>query len=441
MDLFSYQSEAVKSKEGPLAFRMRPRSLDEVSGQSHLLKKGSLFRRMIDEDKLQSFILYGPPGTGKTTIARLIAQTTESPFVTLSAVTANTSDIKKVAKEAEERLSFNQKRTILFIDEIHRFNKAQQDLLLPIVEDGTLILIGATTENPLYELNAALLSRLRVYLLQPLKEEELLSLLKRALTDSERGLGLSGNALTEEALALIVQAAKGDARAALTILDMVAGVHGDTDQPIGASEVAEVTGRVAVYYDKKGDRHYDTISAFIKSIRGSDPDAALYWLAVMLEAGEDPLFIARRIVIHAAEDIGMADPMALVVAQAAAEAVKFVGLPEGRIPLAEATIYLACAPKSNGAKESIDKALRAVREAKCIEVPRHLADSSHSKSGALLGSGVGYKYPHDYGGYVRQSYLPPEMEKARFYTPSENGREKQIGRWLGELRGQLKAPS
>ncbi|MTV50116.1 AAA family ATPase [Heliobacillus mobilis] len=442
MDLFSYQGEALKAKEGPLAFRMRPRSLNEVAGQQHLLNNESLFRKMVDLDKVHSFILYGPPGTGKTTIARLIAQTTSSHFETLSAVTAGSVDIKKVAKEAESRLSFEQQRTILFIDEIHRFNKAQQDLLLPIVEDGTLVLIGATTENPLYELNSALLSRLRIYMLHPLSEEDLWSLLKRAVTEPNRGLGLPADAVTEDGLELIIQAAKGDARSALTILDMVASAHGTLDKPIGPDEVMQVTGRIAVYYDKKGDRHYDTISAFIKSIRGSDPDATLYWLAVMLEAGEDPLFIARRIVIHAAEDIGLADPMALVLAQAAADAVKLVGLPEGRIPLAEAALYLACAPKSNRAKDAIDRALRTVREAKRITVPRHLADMSHSQAGPILGSGIGYKYPHNYGGYVKQSYLPPEIEGTRFYEPTANGREKQISQWLENLRDAIgKEPS
>ncbi|MBC9785016.1 replication-associated recombination protein A [Heliobacterium chlorum] len=434
MDLFSYQGEALKAKEGPLAFRMRPRSLNEVAGQQHLLNNESLFRKMVDLDKVHSFILYGPPGTGKTTIARLIAQTTRSHFETLSAVTAGSGDIKKVAKEAESRLSFEQQRTILFIDEIHRFNKAQQDLLLPIVEDGTLVLIGATTENPLYELNSALLSRLRIYMLHPLSEEDLLSLLKRAVTEPNRGLGLPADAVTEDGLELIIQAAKGDARSALTILDMAASAHGSLDKPIGPDEVMQVTGRIAVYYDKKGDRHYDTISAFIKSIRGSDPDATLFWLAVMLEAGEDPLFIARRIVIHAAEDIGLADPMALVLAQAAADAVKLVGLPEGRIPLAEAALYLACAPKSNRAKDAIDRALRTVQEAKRISVPRHLADTSHSQASSILGSGVGYKYPHNYGGYVQQSYLPPDIEGTRFYEPTTNGREKQISQWLENLR-------
>ncbi|KAB2952303.1 replication-associated recombination protein A [Heliorestis acidaminivorans] len=440
MDLFSYQREEHKNIEGPLAYRMRPRDLDEVVGQAHLVGPKSSLRKMIEEDKLHSFILYGPPGTGKTTLARLIAHSTKSYFVTLSAVSSNSAEIKKTIQEASERLGYYQERTILFVDEIHRFNKAQQDLLLPAIEDGTLILIGATTENPLYEVNAALISRLRVYMLYPLSEADMRRLLLKALTDTERGLGLSEEKLTEEALELIVRAAKGDGRAALTLLDMVMTVHDKTEK-ITAQHIMEITGKMATYYDKKGSGHYDTISAYIKSIRGSDPDAALFWLALMLEAGEDPLYIARRLIIHAAEDIGLADPMALVLAQSTAEAVKMVGLPEGQIPLSQATIYLACAPKSNSAKVAIYEARAAVRESKGFQIPRHLADTSHALASQVLQSGQGYHYPHDYGGYIKQSYLPAELEGRRFYKPTEQGREKSIKQWLQELEKHLQKDS
>ncbi|MCW2278116.1 replication-associated recombination protein A [Heliophilum fasciatum] len=435
MDLFTSQRETQKHSDAPLAYRMRPQSLDDIVGQQHLLGPGAPLRRMISGDRLHSFILYGPPGTGKTTTAQVIARSTQSRFITLSAVNSSSTEIKKVAKEAESHLAYYQRRTILFIDEIHRFNKAQQDVLLPILEDGTLLLIGATTENPLYEINSALLSRLRVYVLQPIGESDLRQLVLRALTDRERGLGLPAECLVEDGLATIIQAAKGDGRAALTLLEMVMSAYGTV--AIGAKEVMAITGKMATYYDKKGDRHYDTISAFIKSIRGSDPDAALFYLAVMIDAGEDPIFIARRLVVHAAEDIGLADPNAMLIAQAAAAAVQLIGMPEGRIPLAEATIYLATAPKSNTAKVAIDQALQAVREAKKIEVPRHLRDTSHSQARQRLGHGVGYKYPHDFGGYTAQRYLPEEFAGAQFYTPSDNGREKQIQRWMAELKAYL----
>lgn len=436
MDLFQGTGEKIKEREGPLAYRMRPRTLEEFVGQEHLLSRGAPLRRLIDEDRLHSFILYGPPGTGKTTLAHLIAGSTRSAFITASAVTSGTADLREAARAAQERLSYEGRRTILFVDEIHRFNKSQQDILLPYIEDGTLTLIGATTENPLYEINSALLSRLRVYVLNPLTGEEISRLVVRALTDKERGLALPKEVLGDEALSMIVRAAKGDARSALTILEMASFLR-DEDGLITPELITRVTGRVATYYDKKGDAHYDTISAYIKSIRGSDPDAALFWLAVMLEGGEDPMFIARRLVIHAAEDIGLADPLALVVCEAAASAVHLVGMPEARIPLAEATIYLAAAPKSNSSKAAIDRAIKAVRDAKAISVPRHLADTSHRLAPKLLGHGIGYKYPHDYGGYVKQEYLPDEIKGAVFYQPSENGREKQIARWLKELKEYL----
>jgi len=437
-DLFIQHSEDHKEINGPLAYRMRPRSLDELAGQQHLLGPGAPLRRLVEEDRLHSLVLYGPPGTGKTSLAHLIARSTRSHFATLSAVSSGVADLKAAARSAGERLAYDGQRTILFVDEIHRFNKAQQDVLLPFIEDGTLTLIGATTENPLYEINSALLSRIRVYMMEPLAASDLSQLIARALTDSERGLALPVDTLTTEAKQAIITAAKGDARAALTILEMADSLRGDAPL-LDQSLIEKVTGRVITYYDKKGDAHYDTISAYIKSIRGSDPDAAIYWLAVMLEGGEDPMFIARRLVIHAAEDIGLADPLALLVCEAAASATHLIGLPEARIPLAEATIYLACAPKSNSAKVAIDDALKAVRQTPTITVPRHLADSSHSKAGKILGHGIGYKYPPDFGGYVQQDYLPESAQGQKFYHPSDNGKEKQIARFLTDLASYLKS--
>ncbi|MGE5380417.1 MAG: replication-associated recombination protein A [Methylocystaceae bacterium] len=437
-DLFMQHNEESKEKHGPLAFRMRPGNLDEFAGQQHLLGPGAPLRRLVEEDRLHSLVLYGPPGTGKTSLAHLIARSTRSFFATLSAVSSGVSDLKAAARSASERLAYDGQRTILFVDEIHRFNKAQQDVLLPYIEDGTLTLIGATTENPLYEINSALLSRMRVYMLEPLDESDLTKLIRRALTDQERGLALPAEALNADAENAIITAAKGDARAALTILEMADSLRGNAPL-IDQSLIEKVTGRVITYYDKKGDAHYDTISAYIKSIRGSDPDAALYWLAVMLEGGEDPMFIARRLVIHAAEDIGLADPLALLVCEAAASATHLIGMPEARIPLAEATIYLACAPKSNSAKAAIDEAIAAVRRAPMISVPNHLADTSHSKAGKILGHGVGYKYPPDFGGYVKQDYLPDQAQGLQFYHPSDNGKEKQIARFLADLASYLKS--
>lgn len=434
MDLFDFAPNRHNEKMAPLAYRMRPRSLDEVVGQP-IAAPGSLLRRSIEKDDLHSFVLYGPPGAGKTSIARLIADMTSARFEYLKAVTSGVNDIRKIAADAAQDLKFYQRQTVLFVDEIHRFNKAQQDVLLPFVEDGTLVLIGATTENPLYELNTALLSRLKLYIMEALKPEDIELIVNRALKDKERGLGDYDLTLTGDSMDIIVSAAKGDARTALNIVDTLVSSYAEPGTPLEISPelVRKVAGKPLVKYDRTGDYHYDTISAFIKSIRGSDPDAAIYWLAVMLEGGEDPKFIARRLLIHAAEDIGLADPVALSVAMATAYATDFVGMPEARIPLAEATIYLCTAPKSNSSKMAIDQAMATVRKQQRIKVPPHLADASHARAGALLGHGVGYKYPHNFGGYVAQNYLPEEIQGSRFYMPSDNGQEQVIKAFLQNL--------
>lgn len=434
MDLFDYNSEKKTAANAPLAYRMRPRNLDEILGQK-VVAPGSPLRRAIEKDQLHSFVLFGPPGTGKTSIARIIASMTNSYFEFLPAVTSGVSDIKKVAAAASDRRKYHGTCTILFVDEIHRFNKSQQDVLLPFVEDGTLTLIGATTENPLYELNNALLSRMKIYLLESLDEGDIGKLIHQAINDPERGLGGYPIEIKDDCLGLITQACKGDARMALNILETTVNAFFTSDSKliIDIDMMQKVLSRPLVKYDRTGDYHYDTISAFIKSIRGSDPDAALFWLATMLEGGEDPKFIARRLIVHAAEDIGLAAPFALTMAISAAQAVEFVGLPEARIPLAEATIYLATAPKSNSSKIAIDEAIGAVRQSKLIKVPNHLADTSHSKARSILGHGQGYKYPHDYGGYVEQQYLPDEVQGQSFYHPGNSGNEKRIAEFLARL--------
>ncbi|MEQ8201662.1 MAG: replication-associated recombination protein A [Syntrophomonadaceae bacterium] len=440
MDLFSASDERRRQINAPLAWRMRPKTLDEVVGQGHVVGPGAPLRQAIERDQLHSFILYGPPGTGKTSIARIIARMTKAHFEYMQAVTAGVADIRKIARDAAERLKFYQQPTILFVDEIHRFNKSQQDVLLPFVEDGTLTLVGATTENPLYELNTALLSRLKLYILEALDTDAVAAIIDHALQDRERGLGGLGITVEADALRYLVQAAQGDARMALNILDTINNSFGSADQPlmVTAAMVQKVTGKLVLKYDRRGDYHYDTISAFIKSIRGSDPDAALYWMAVMLEGGEDPRYIARRLIVHAAEDIGLADPRALSIATAAAAAVDYVGLPEARIPLAEAVIYLATAPKSNSAKTAIDNALAKVRSGNRVKVPAHLGDTSHRLAGPLLGKGEGYLYPHDFGGYVPQDYLPPELGPVSFYQPGEAGYELDIRDYLQALCRQNK---
>lgn len=418
----------------PLAYRMRPQNLDEVLGQ-RVISLGSPLRQAIERDQLHSFVLFGPPGTGKTSIARVIANVTHSHFESLPAVTSGVSDIKKVAAAAHDRMKYHKIRTILFVDEIHRFNKSQQDVLLPFVEDGTLTLIGATTENPLYELNNALLSRMKIYVLDALDGEDIALLIQRALSDRERGLGQYSIEINDDSLSWMACACKGDARMALNILETTVNTFMGFDSRllIDVDMLQKILSRPLIKYDRSGDYHYDTISAFIKSIRGSDPDAALFWLAVMLEGGEDPRFIARRLIVHAAEDIGLAAPFALTMAISAAQAVEHVGLPEARIPLAEATIYLATSPKSNSSKTAIDEAMAAVRQSQKINVPKHLADSSHSGARKILGHGQGYKYPPDFGGYVEQQYLPDEMQGQSFYKPGNSGNEKRICEFLSRL--------
>jgi len=429
MDLFSF---AYEEKEAgglqPLAARLRPRNLDEVLGQSHILAPGKLLRRAIEADRVSSLIFYGPPGTGKTTLAKVIARTTKMHFAELNAVTAGVADIRKIVDEAKDRLVMNQQRTTLFIDEIHRFNKSQQDALLPYVEDGTITLIGATTENPFFEVNAALLSRSQIFQLYSLTEEELKQVVQRAITDRENGLGELDVQLTDEACDHLVRYAEGDARRLLNALELAAVTTPPNENGtilITLDVAVESIQRRAVRYDKSGDNHYDTISAFIKSIRGSDPDAALYWLARMIDAGEDPKFIARRLVILASEDIGNADPQAVTVAVSCLQALDFVGMPEGRIPLAQATTYLATAPKSNAAYLGINEALEVIQKDGHKPVPMHLRDRSY-KGAAKLGHGEGYLYPHNYpGGYVAQQYLPDGVSHS-FYRPKNIGYEQEI---------------
>jgi len=433
MDLFDRASTAAREATAPLAARMRPRTLDEFVGQQHLVGPGRVLRRAIERDELSSLILYGPPGTGKTSLAHIIAAATKSVVEQVNAVTAGVADLKAVIARAQDRRRFHGQRTILFIDEIHRFNKAQQDVLLPHVEEGTLVLIGATTENPFFEVNATLVSRSRVYRLEPLGDDDIRAIVASALTDSERGLGRLGVQLDEEALAHLVAVSSGDARIALNTLELAALAVPDAQgvRRITAQVIAEVSQRRVLGYDRAGDAHYDHISAFIKSMRGSDPDAAVYWLMRMLEAGEDPRYIARRMVVHAAEDVGLADPMALVVATSAAQAVEYVGLPEAQIPMTEAAIYIATAPKSNAVVRAIGAARRDVAEERADPVPPHLRDSSHPQAGRQLGYGRGYKYAHDYpGGFTPQQYVPDSVRGHLYYEPSGQGFEAEIGRRL-----------
>ena len=427
MDLFDNQDS--NSDNRPLAYRMRPRTIEEVFGQEEILAKGKLLRRAIEADRLQSLIFYGPPGTGKTSLARVIAERTEAKFIRLNAVTSGVKDLREVIGRAEKNQKFYSKSTILFIDEIHRFNKAQQDALLPSVEEGILIMIGATTENPYFEVNSPLLSRSRIFELKPLSKENIIQILQKAVEDDQRGLGDFDMDIRENTLEYIAELADGDARTALNTLELAVLTTPPDEEGkihIDSEIISESMQKKRINYDKAGDKHYDNISALIKSMRGSDPDGALFWLAKMIEAGEDPRFIARRIIVHAAEDVGMADPMALVVAEAAASAVEFVGFPEARIPLAEAVVYIATAPKSNSVIKGIDSALSCVREEENINVPPHLRDS-HYQGADELGRGDGYKYPHDYPyNYTKQQYLPDDMEDRSFYTPGEHGKEKEI---------------
>lgn len=429
MDLFAVAEQNDSKKYEPLAQRMRPRNFDEFIGQEEAVGKGKYLRKMIEKDQLPSMILYGPPGTGKTTLAQMVASLTNSNFKKLNAVSAGIGDIRKIVDEAAEARRFYQKRTIVFIDEIHRFNKSQQDVLLPYVEDGRLILIGATTENPFFEVNHALLSRVRIVRLNSLSDKDLMRMLKQAMEDKERGLGSRSLTITDEAVEAIAQLSGGDGRMALNLLEQAAAMIDDGSE-INIELLHTILGERIQTYDKKGDNHYDTVSAFIKSMRGSDPDAAIHYLARMLAAGEDLNFIARRVAICAAEDVGNADPFALVVAMAAVQAVQFVGMPEARIPLAEAVTYVASAPKSNAAYMAIDAALADVRHRNCGPVPEHLRDA-HYKGAAKLGHGINYKYAHDFPyHFVKQQYLPNNLKGTTYYHPTANGREVRIGEYL-----------
>jgi len=409
----------------PLAVRMRPRSLDHFFGQEQVVGPGTFLRSMIEEDKVPSLLLYGPSGTGKTTLAKIISELTSSRFVMLNATNVGIGELRSTIEEAMRIRTSLHQRTILFLDEIHRFNKSQQDVLLPSVESGQIILIGATTENPFFEVNRPLLSRLRLLTLERLDATALVAILRRALTDEEYGLGKKALIVTDDLLENIGRFVDGDARMALNILEQV-GAMVRSGGEITIEIIEKVLGRRVYRYDKKGNNHYDVISAFIKSMRGSDPDAGLYYLARMIEAGEDPVFIARRIVICAAEDVGLADPQALVVANAAAQASHMVGLPEARIILSEAAVYVALAPKSNSAYLGIDAAIHAVRHKEQGEVPKHLRDA-HYGGAKQLGHGVGYRYAQDYpNGYVVQQYLPDALVDEQFYNPLERGREREL---------------
>ena len=438
MDLFDYMRETNKEKESPLASRMRPVTLDEVVGQKHIIGKDKLLYRAIKADKLSSLIFYGPPGTGKTTLAKVIAHTTSAEFTQINATVAGKKDMEEVVKEAKDLQGMYGKKTILFIDEIHRFNKGQQDYLLPFVEDGTLILIGATTENPYFEVNGALISRSSIFELRPLEKTDIKELLLRAVNDIEKGLGSFHAVIEDDALEFLADVSGGDARNALNAIEL--GVlttdrSEDGQIHITLDVASECIQKRVVNYDKKGDNHYDIISAFIKSMRGSDPDAAVFYLAKMLYAGEDVKFIARRIMICASEDVGNADPMALTVAVAAAQAVERIGMPESQIILSQAVTYVASAPKSNAAVNAIFAATEAVKKYKTT-VPSHLQDA-HYKGAEKLGHGTGYKYAHDYPGhYVEQQYLPDEIKDARFYEPGDLGYEKKIKEHLQKLRKQ-----
>ena len=437
MDLFEYMRSTNMEKEAPLAARMRPRTLDEVVGQEHIIGKDKLLYRAIKADKISSIIFYGPPGTGKTTLAKVIANTTSAEFQQINATVAGKKDMEEVVKEAQQRIGMYGKKTILFVDEIHRFNKGQQDYLLPFVEDGTVILIGATTENPYFEVNGALLSRSIIFELKNLSTEDIKTLILRAVNDKEKGMGAYDAVIDEEALDFLADVANGDARAALTAIELgILTTERSADGKIHITlEVAsECIQKRVVRYDKDGDNHYDIISAFIKSMRGSDPDAAVYYLAKMLDAGEDIKFIARRIMICASEDVGNADPQALVMAVNASLAVERVGMPEAQIILAQAVTYIATAPKSNRSCEAVFQAMQEVQATGDLPIPAHLQDA-HYKGAAKLGHGTGYKYAHDYpNDYVEQQYLPYELSGREFYQPSGNGYEVKIREHMARIK-------
>ncbi len=437
MDLFDYMRSTNMEKESPLAARLRPTTLEDVVGQQHIIGRDKLLYRAIKADKLSSLIFYGPPGTGKTTLAKVIANTTSAEFTQINATVAGKKDMEEVVKKAKDILGMYGKKTILFIDEIHRFNKGQQDYLLPFVEDGTLILIGATTENPYFEVNNALISRSIIFELHPLSAEDIRELLRRAVYDKEKGMGVYDAVIEEDAMEFLADLAGGDARSALNAVElgiMTTDRLEDGKIHITLEVAQECIQKRALRYDKSGDNHYDTVSAFIKSMRGSDPDAAVYYLARMLYAGESVTFIARRIMICAAEDVGIADPQALSVAVNASLAVERIGMPEAQIILSEAAIYVACAPKSNACVRAIGEADQSVREQGNLPIPVHLQDA-HYKGAARLGHGQGYLYAHDYPGhYVKQQYLPYELNGKEFYHPSGNGYEAKVREHMKRLK-------
>ncbi|MDD2971115.1 MAG: replication-associated recombination protein A [Lachnospiraceae bacterium] len=441
MDLFEYMRSNHMEKESPLAARLRPTTLEEVVGQQHIIGKDKLLYRAIKADKVSSIIFYGPPGTGKTTLAKVIANTTSAEFKQINATVSGKKDMESVVEEAKNLQGMYGKKTILFIDEIHRFNKGQQDYLLPFVEDGTLVLVGATTENPYFEVNGALISRSIVFELRPLEKDDIKQLIRRAVYDKEKGMGAYDAMIDEDAMEFLADLSGGDARHALNAVElgiMTTERSGDGKIHITTEVASECIQKRVVRYDKTGDNHYDTISAFIKSMRGSDPDAALYYLAKMLYAGESVTFIARRIMICASEDVGNADPMALHVAVSAAQAVERIGMPESQIILSQAVSYVACAPKSNAACMGIQKAMEVVKHTGNLKIPTHLQDA-HYKGAAKLGHGTGYKYAHDYPNhYVEQQYLPYELKGEEFYAPSGNGYERKIQEHMKMLKENAK---
>lgn len=437
MDLFEYQSQKILKKEAPLANRLRPKSLENFIGQEHIVGKDTLLYRAIKADKISSLILYGPSGTGKTTLAKIISNTTKGIFLQINATTSGVKDIKELVDKAKSNLALSSKKTILFVDEIHRFNKSQQDTLLPYVEDGTIILIGATTENPYFEVNRALISRSIIFKLEPLSSSNIKKIIKRAIEDKENGLGHFNIRIDEDALDFISSICNGDARVALNAIEL-AGLttkkSSDNIIHINMQIAEQCIQKRAINYDKNGDNHYDTISAFIKSMRGSDPNAAVYYLAKMLYAGEDPKFIARRIIICASEDVGNADPRALQVAVSAFQATEMIGMPECRIILSQAVCYVASAPKSNSSYMAINKAMSDVENIKIKQIPPYLKDT-HYNGATNLGNGIGYKYAHNYEkNYVKQQYLPDEIKNNTYYKPSNNGYEKNIKKWLEFLK-------